>query len=421
MRKSLVVVLGMLVSASLGIPVFAGDALAKRGKKEKARNIIFMVPDGMGVSYVTAARIFRNGPDGARLAMETLPQIGYQRTHSANSTVTDSAAAASAWASGEKFNNGVISCHDSGTGICVDPVPTILELAAEKKKATGLVVTSNVSHATPGAFGAHAHHRNCEEDIASQYIAETGVDVVLGGGIAPNRPPCKWITPDPGDGDGNGTRDYVEGIIRTAGDNGYTVVRNRTELDEAVEDGADKVLGLFDGGDGEGAKSWEGFRFDSELWPYPVGEPTLAQMTASALDILQENKKGFFLMVEGSQIDWAGHDNDSTYLIAETLGFDAAVGEVIDWISAKKKRSKETLVIIVADHETGGFMINGPHNRLSELGTTHTGSADIVTGWTSSSHTAQDTMIWSRGPGSENLGKALDNSDLYYIMAEALR
>ena len=136
----------------------------------KAENIIFMVPDGMGLSNVTAARIFKNGPNGGPLNLETLPHIGYQRTHSADSVTTDSAAAASAWASGEKYRNGEVSCHDDDQdGKCEpEPVPTILELAKEKGKATGLIATSSITHGTPAAFGAHVHTRDCDKEIARQ-------------------------------------------------------------------------------------------------------------------------------------------------------------------------------------------------------------------------------------------------------------
>jgi len=152
---------------------FPGTSVSFDGERRrlgKAKNIIFMVPDGMGLSNVTAARIFKNGPDGDPLYLETLPQIGYQRTHSKNSTVTDSAAAAAAWACGEKFNNNEVSYHDNDkNGECdTIPVRTILELAKERGKATGLVATSTITHATPAVWGAHVHYRNCETEIARQ-------------------------------------------------------------------------------------------------------------------------------------------------------------------------------------------------------------------------------------------------------------
>lgn len=134
-----------------------------------------------------------------------------------------------------------------------------------------------------------------------------------------------------------------------------------------------------------------------------------------ALDILEKDRHGFFLMVEGSQIDWADHANDISGQIAETLGFDEAVHTVMDWINARKIRYFNTLVVVVADHETGGFAIDGPYGTLSEQG-------DIIQdGWTSGSHSAVDTVIWAQGPGSFDFGRALDNTDLYGLMVEAMR
>lgn len=182
--------LSILTTAAI---LTCGQVMAEKGGRshyqhmaeESAKNIIFMVPDGMGLSNVTATRIYLNGPNGDRLSFEKLPTIGYQSTHSANSTVTDSAAAASAWATGEKFNNGEISCHSEDT-VCIESPATILELAKEEGKATGLVATSTITHATPASFAAHVNSRKCETEIARQYIEESGVDVLLGGGIGPN-------------------------------------------------------------------------------------------------------------------------------------------------------------------------------------------------------------------------------------------
>ena len=141
-------------------------------------NIIFMVPDGLALSNITAARIYAFGTANRRLHLETLNRIGYQSTHSADSMVTDSAAAASAWACGEKFNNGEISFHSS-TGTSPR---TILEFARDQGKKTGLVATSTITHATPAAFAAHVGNRNCENEIARQYIVKNGIDILLGAG-----------------------------------------------------------------------------------------------------------------------------------------------------------------------------------------------------------------------------------------------
>lgn len=165
-------------------------------------------------------------------------------------------------------------------------------------------------------------------------------------------------------------------------------------------------------GIGEG-KTPEMFWVDSSE-SYPEGEPTLSEMTAAALDLLEKDKDGLFLMVEGSQVDWANHAKDVKYQIAESLAFDNAVKVVLDWVDADFRRKKNTLIIIVADHDCGGFGVNGPYGTLSEAGEV------VEDGWTSTNHTAVDTIIYSQGPGSENLNAAVDNTDLYYVMERFL-
>jgi alkaline phosphatase len=376
-----------------------------RGKKEpvpKAKNIIFMVADGMGLAHVTAARIFKNGPGGESLHLETLPTIGYQRTHSASDSLTDSAAAASAWASGEKFNNGEISCHDNDQkGRCEPaPAPTILEIAKAKGKVTGLVVTSTVTHATPAAFGSHVPSRRCEKEIARQYIQVTEVDVILGGGRKKFKSTEKQADECGTSGD----------FIADAERKGYQVVYTREALDGVVAKGSRKILGLFT----PKGKTPELFRLYPEKH-YQTEEPTLPQMTTAALETVEKDEDGFFLLVEGSQIDWASHRNDVAYQIGETLAFDEAVKVVLDWINEKPNRRQNTLVIISADHETGGFAIRGARKENYKPG-------DLVKDtWTTTKHTAGDVVIWSQGPGSKFLGRAVDNTDLYKVMLKVLK
>ncbi len=386
------------------------------------KNVIFMVPDGMGLSNVTAARIYQNGPNGASLTFEQLPFIGYQRTHSKNSTVTDSAAAASAWASGDKFNNGEISCiDDDEDGVCDGTrkyQKTILEVAQDRGMATGLVATSDITHATPAVWGAHVHNRKCESEIFSQFL-DHGIDVLLGGGVATNRSSCMLAETDD---------TYNQGLIQQAVDMGYAYVTTRDEL-SGTAGNAQKLLGLFRKG---GLTPIYERSMDAT-------EPTLAQMTAAALDVLEEDPDGFFLMVEGSQIDWANHDRNIMYQIHETLDFDDSVKVVLDWMNADVSRQQNTLLIVVPDHETGGFIIDGPYGALSLAGDTAAQLVDkagepVVTedgfpvmspdilgyfgsNWAepteSANHTAVDTLIWSN---SADCAKAMDNTDLYDIM-----
>ncbi len=399
MKTDKLIGIGALLALVLAAVVFVPSINASINKNEleqsenqqenhhEVKNIIFMVPDGMGLADVTAARIYKNGPDGASLYLETLENIGYQRTYSANSIITDSAAAGSAWSCGEKFNNGEICYHSDGSPYN----PSILELAKAEGKATGLVATSTITHATPAVFGAHVNNRNCENEIAKQYIEMTGVDVMLGGGVAK----FNSTKPDKCGTSGN--------FIAEARQKGYPVVYTRAGMDSAVANGTVKLLGLFN----DSGMTPEYLRVSGTT------EPRLPEMTSSALDILEKDRDGFFIMIEGSQVDWANHANDLKYQLGETLAFDEAVKVVLDWTNANPERKEHTLLIIVPDHETGGFAINGP-DRLLKAG------ESVTAAWTSGEHTGVDTIIWSQGPGSKALGRAVDNTDLYGVMAKAL-
>jgi alkaline phosphatase len=381
-------------TAALAAVLAAGGAGASggarpHGDRQRARNVIVMVPDGMGLADVTATRIHRNGLDGEPLSFETLEHVGYQRTYSQNSTITDSAPAASAWACGEKFNNGEICFHRDGRPYR----PSILQIAQQLGKSTGLVATSTITHATPAAFGAHVVNRNCENEIARQYIQVTRPDVLLGSGIDKFRSTKA---------DACGTRGDFIGEAQGLG---YAVAHDRAGLAQAVTQGSDRILGLF----GNGGTVPE-YRRTAD-----TTEPHLAEMAAAALKVLEKNRHGFFLMVEGSQVDWANHANDSAYQLGEMLAFDDAVRVVRAWIDADRERRENTLLVVVADHDTGGFAINGPQGGLVQPGQT------VQAGWTTGEHTGVDTLVWSQGPRSSRLARgAIDNTELYGVMIEAL-
>jgi alkaline phosphatase len=365
----------------------AAPARADGGEKGNAKNIIVMVPDGMGLADVTATRIYKHGLDGM-LNFETLEHIGYQRTYSANSTITDSAPAASAWACGEKFNNGEICFHGDGRPF----KPSILELAKKQGKATALVATSTITHATPASFGAHVVNRNCENEIARQFIQVTGVDLLLGSGVSKFQSTTADACGTKGD------------FIAEAQAKGYAVAYDKAGMDAAVAEGSKQILGLF----GNGGTVPEYLRTPATT------EPHLPEMTAAALNVVEKNKRGFFLMVEGSQVDWANHAKDYPYQLGEMLAFDDAVKVVRDWIEADEDRRENTLLIVVADHDTGGFAINGPQSALLKKG------EKVEAGWTTGNHTGVDTLVWSQGPGSQALTRALDNTEIYGVMVKAL-
>ncbi|MEI2401108.1 alkaline phosphatase, partial [Paenibacillus phytohabitans] len=236
------------------------------------------------------------------------------RTYSSNSEVTDSAAAGTAMATGVKTNNGMISTAPDGKEL-----KTILEAAEEKGKSSGLVATSTITHATPAVFASHVASRSNEADIAPQLL-ENGVDVLLGGG--------KQYFPD--------------SLINEAEENGYQYVTNQDELENAKK--ADKLIGLF---------AEDGMA--PELDRDETDQPSLAEMTESALDVLKKDKDGFFLMVEGSQIDWAGHDNDAAWAMKDSEAFELAVEKAVEFA----KKDGNTLVVVAGDHDTGGMSVGG--------------------------------------------------------------
>ncbi len=285
---------------------------------EGVRNVILCIGDGMGLSQITLASMKAGGLAG-RLCMERMPVTGLVRTYSANSRVTDSAAAGTAMAAGVKTNNGMIGCAPGG-----QVYQTILEAAEARGMATGLVATSTITHATPASFASHVNSRATEAAIAEQLIANK-VNVLFGGGR-------KYFLPK---SDPNSARKDDRDLIAEARQAGYTYVTTDRELHSAH---STHVLGLF--------------QFDSLTTVAP--EPNLASLTRKAIEVLRKaNGKsapaepGFFLMVEGSQIDWACHDNDPKRAIRQTLLFDQAVQAAVDFAL----QDGHTLVIVTADHE----------------------------------------------------------------------
>ncbi len=372
--------------------------------RHEVKHIIMMVPDGMGLADVTATRIRLNGPAGAPLNFETLERVGYQRTYSKTNTITDSSAAASAFACGEKFVNNEVCFHADGAPYN----PSLLELAQRNGMATGLVATQTVTHATPAAFASHLANRNCETEIARQYIVETRPDVLLGGGRATFKPSAPDVC------------DAIGDYIAAAQDTGYTYVETRDAMQSAVSAGAPRLLGLFS------AKALT----PEYLRPAITPQPRLPEMTAAALATLERNKAGFFLMIEGSLIDSANHEENLDYQTGEMKAFDEAVKVVLDWINASPERQQHTLLIVLPDHETGGFAVKGMGPKGGE--TPNAGLGPFIPGWTftlipddrvdfESHHTGGDVVIWSQGPGSERLGRAIENTFVYEIVKSAFR
>jgi alkaline phosphatase len=287
---------------------------------QSPRNVILFIGDGVGISYWTAARFASD-----ELAIEDFKVLGLVDTRSSDSDVTDSAAGATAYSAGIRTYNGAI-----GVGPDSLPVKTVLELAKEKGMATGLVATSSITHATPASFAAHQPAREMEFEIAADLV-EAGVDVLLGGGV-------RWfheeVRPD--------GADLLSPLIENA-----TFVTSAKDLENAPLGRADRLVGLF---------------ADNQMPSARDRSPTLPQMTRAAIEVLRDDPDGFFLMVEGSQPDWRGHGNETLERVtAEMLDFDAAVGVATEFQS----QVPETLIIVLADHETGGLGLEVAQDSLA--------------------------------------------------------
>ncbi|AQQ55515.1 alkaline phosphatase (plasmid) [Planococcus lenghuensis] len=330
----------MVVSSLLvgGVAVSYPGAEAKEDKKSQntiakvkaesqnqaeIKNVIFLIGDGMGPAYNTAYRAFKDNPATPYMEKTAFDKylVGMQQTYSwdPEQSVTDSAAAATSLAAGIKTYNGAIAVDMEQNA-----VKTVLEAAKEDGKATGLVATSQINHATPASFGAHDESRHNYNDIADDYFddlvnGEHKVDVLLGGGTA-----------------------YFDRADRNLAsefdEDGYGVVLTKNEL---LNDENDQILGLF------APKGLDKAIDRSEE------TPSLSDMTDEALERLSKDQDGFFLMVEGSQIDWAGHDNDIVAAMSEMEDFEQAFERAI----AFAEQDPHTLVITTADHSTGGFTL----------------------------------------------------------------
>jgi len=312
--------------------------------------VIFFLGDGMGIATMTAARIYAAGEDG-ELTMDTLPEVGYVRTYSNDSMVTDSAASMSAYMTGVKMNNSVLSMSTDTQAIpsgCPPgngtPVPTLLELAKAQGYATGVVTTTRITHATPAATYAHICHRDLEDAIAVQAVPGgagynaalgDGVDVLLGGGRRHFLPA----------GTAPSVRTDRRDLTAELTGQGYRYVSDASSLAEVR--GSGKVLGLF-------SADHMSYELDRDRQK----EPSLAEMTSKAIEVLRKNPRGYFLMVEGGRIDHALHNSNAIRALADAVAFDDAIRTALTLAAETDPDLASTLVVVVADHDHS-LVLNG--------------------------------------------------------------
>ncbi len=331
------------------------------------RNVILFIGDGMGPEQVRAAGMYQNGSAGT-LVMESFPYSSTMTTYSADSAITDSAAGATAMATGHKVDNGVLSMAIPGDS---SELETLLERFHAHCKRAGLVTTTYATHATPAAFGAHERSRSAIDNIAYDYLYQTRPDVLFGGGA-------------------NGL--YPSNATAA----GYAVVLNRTEMRAVRPPLAVPVSGQFGTTDLP-------FEYDYFIGADPgyTTLPHLSEMVGMALAILEHAPDGFFLMVEGGRIDHAGHANDIARNVFEVLEYDRAVEVAYTWAISRT----DTLIIVTADHETGG---------LNVIANNGAGNFPTVT-WASTGHTAANVPVYAWGVNAELAPYVTDNTDIHRL------
>ncbi|MED3379599.1 alkaline phosphatase [Bacillus sp. GKis3/1] len=321
------------------------EAKVKKVERQP-KNVIMMVMDGTSSSATTLARLYKGKP----LALDEIVTGGV-RTYSAESAITDSAPAATALATGNKSNSGyvgVLPTIVSSPGLKpikeedkLRPVANVLEGAKRTGRATGIVATAEIQHATPAGFSAHHVNRKNFEVIAEQQVYQN-IDVVLGGGKAALLPVKS-----------SGIRKDGEDLIEVIQNKGYEFVETKEAL---LKSKSNKIWGSF---------SHNALAFDMDREATNPKQPTLSQMTEKAIETLSKDKDGFFLFVEGSKPDWAAHVNDPIGMISDVLAFDNAVAEALKFA----KKDGNTMLIAVADHGNSGISI-GNMNTTKGYSTT---------------------------------------------------
>ena len=440
------------------------------------KNVIFFLGDGMGLTTMTAARIYQVGETG-ELTMDTLPETAFIKTFSANAQVTDSAPSMAAYMTGVKMNNEVISmttetsaydpvtlkdylsgadttCPTTGNGKAVS---TMLELAKANGMGTGVVTTTRITHATPAVTYSHICHRDAENTIAAQAVPGgtgynsallDGVDVMFGGGLRHFLP--KETT--------GSSRTDSRDLVAEMKTSGYSYASNKTDFDKLPTTG--KLLGLF-------TSSHMSYDLDRD----PVKEPSLSEMTARSIEQLKSNPKGFFLMVEGGRIDHALHETTARKALQDTVAFDQAIKTGIDKMKLIDPDLKNTLIIVTADHDhtmvlngyaaltgkttdanpgilgllrnftTGLFSMDSTGNPFTIIGfgngenrpATRTALTDtqvydklyhqeatIPTAAGSETHGGADVFLGAIGKGAENFSGVIENTAVFGLIRKAI-
>jgi len=359
MKKNIILALFFIIS----FDVFSQES--------ESPNIILMIGDGMGLTQITSGMYSNNN----KVALEDFQYIGLSKTHSYDNLVTDSAAAGTAMSSGKKTQNYVLGLDHMG-----NPLKSILSICQDKGYSTALIATSNILHATPAAFFANIDYRYNYESIADQ-MTKSGINYFVGGGE-------QYFN----------SRKDKRNIINEMTENGYEFVYNISDY----EKNKSNYIGFFTAKD-EPYYSYKGvnysYREDEPVEDFKGRESYLARSTEATLKKLKELSKPFFIMIEGSQIDWGGHDNNQEYMVSQFLEFNETIKVVLEFA----KKDKNTVVVVTADHETGGAAI--VRGDLS--------SSTIKNRFATPNHTASMVPVFSFGPNAHLFKGIYENTEIF--------
>jgi len=350
--------------------------IANEEAPPKAKNVILLIGDGTGLSQISSAFFFKEtSPNYARFK-----HIGLINTTSSREDITDSAAGATAFASGIKTYNGAVGVADDST-----EVKNLVEIVSKHNIKTGVISTSSIQHATPAGFYAHAINRGLYEDIAADMV-DSDIDFFAGGGT-------KFFN----------KRKDGENLLDALKVKGFNIDTT--------------ALGKF-----SGIKSYSKMAYllaENHLDPVAKGRGDyLPKATELGIKFLNKDadKSSFFLMVEGSQIDWGGHANDADYLISELIDFDDAIGKALDFA----EKDGNTLVIVTADHENGGFTLSSTPKK-AEDGKSYSDYNEITGTFSTNGHSATLIPVFAYGPGAEAFSGIYENTEIFHKILEVTK
>jgi alkaline phosphatase len=338
------------------------------------KNVILLISDGAGLSQISSVFYFKD----TSVNYSRFRNIGLINTSSSREDVTDSGAAATAFATGVKTFNGAIGVEDDSTS-----VENLVEIASLKHIKTGVIATSSITHATPASFFAHSISRGATEKIALQ-LPKSDIDFFAGGGL-------QFF---------NKRSDQLNLLNE--------LEKNNFSIDTVALGDLDDIK----------SNQKQGYFLAQDAMPTIINNrgDFLSNATDLGIQFLNKDESGFFLMTEGSQVDWGGHDNDGEYLVSELIDFDDAVGKALDFA----EKDGNTLVIVTSDHETGGFTLKSK-TRLKDDGSEYSDYSEIDMAFSIKGHSATLVPVFAYGPGSEVFVGIYENTEIFHKIIEVTK